>query len=368
MKHTASLSRTFLLTGVILPFLMLGCLAPQQKATQRALPADAGSTTNLKATQSLDAGLLQLPTEAFTLGPGDRLDVEFIGESATRTTVEVGPDGKIYFYLLPGLDVWGLTLPQAKDLIAEKSQLYMKKKQEVGITLRSVGSKRVWLLGRLHSPGVYPMTGPMTLLEAIAEAGGPMPQLTDMQSLAAQGGAARNDAADLRRSFVLRHGQLLPVNFSKLLDEGDLSQNIYLQADDFVYLPSAASQAVHVLGAVLSPKSVSFSEQLSLVQTIANAGGTIENAYLTHVAIVRGGMTEPSIIIVDYKAVLNGSAPDVRLEPQDIVYVPYTPYRTLVRYADLILQTFARTIGVNEGARLVSPNSVPVGVNVPLGR
>jgi len=55
------------------------------------------------------------------------------------------------------------------------------------------------------------------------------------------------------------------------------------------------------------------------------------------------------------------------LGPQDIVFVPYTPYRVLNRYVDLILDTFVRTIGVNEGARAVSDRAVPVSVNVPLG-
>ena len=61
------------------------------------------------------------------------------------------------------------------------------------------------------------------------------------------------DLADLRHSFVMRQGQSLPVDFYRLLREGDTSQNIYLQPDDFVYVPSALSQQVYVLGAVRFP-------------------------------------------------------------------------------------------------------------------
>ena len=69
------------------------------------------------------------------------------------------------------------------------------------------------------------------------------------------------------------------------------------------------------------------------------------------VAIVRGSLTEPKIAVVDYKEIVKGKAPDVLLEPGDIVYVPFSPYRTLVKYADLILKTFVQTVAINEGAR-----------------
>jgi polysaccharide export outer membrane protein len=307
----------------------------------------------------LDPALLQLPSDAFTLGPGDKLEIEFIGDLTSRTSVEVGPDGKIYYYLLPGIDVWGLTLPQARDLIAEKSETFMRKKPDVAVTLREVGSKRIWILGRLNNPGVFQMPGPMTLLDAVAEAGGPTAAVETNGP-----GSLMMATVDLQRSFVLRHGQMLPVDFQRLILEGDLSQNIYLQPGDFVYLSSAMTRTVHVLGAVAEPGTVTSGNEITLVQTIASAGGTVDNAYVSHVAIVRGSLTNPTISIVDYQAIVKGTASDVFLEPHDIVYVPYTPYRTLTRYMDLILRTFVETVGTNEGAHAINRNSGPVGLNV----
>src|SRR2546422_5013134 len=46
-----------------------------------------------------------------------------------------------------------------------------------------------------------------------------------------------------RRSFVIRDGQPLPIDLHRLLKEGDLSQNIYLRPDDFVYVPSATARS-----------------------------------------------------------------------------------------------------------------------------
>jgi polysaccharide export outer membrane protein len=156
------------------------------------------------------------------------------------------------------------------------------------------------------------------------------------------------------------------VDFQRLLREGDLSQNVYLQADDFIYVPPLKSSQVHILGAVLQPRSERMSGSLTVIQAIALAGGTVPDACLPNVAILRGSLAHPQIAIVAVNDVLQGKAPDVRLDPGDIVYVPYTPQRVLERYVTLILDTFVRTVGVNEGAYMISSKAKPVSVGVNL--
>lgn len=342
--------------------------APTTNATAAAFQPTA--VPNLPP---LDPSLLQLPTTPYRLGPGDELEVEVLGDVDTRSDTVVGPDGKIYFYILPGIDVWGLTVAQARAKIEDGLHQFIRERQPVSVTLKLAASERVWILGRLNKPGVYPLTGPTTLLEAISEAGGLSPR-SAVSSLAGPvamttgaGTNASDEAADLSRAFVIRKGRLLRVDFAKLLREGDLSQNIYLQPDDFIYLPGGNGGTIHVLGAVFTPRAVESTSQLTLVRAIAEAGGTIKDAYLSHVAIVRGSLSQPQVAIIDLKAVMEGQASDVVLDPQDIVYVPFTPYRVLTRYVDNILDTFARTIGVNEGARAITRQAAPVGVNVPVG-
>lgn len=329
-------------------------LAPSQPAAEARTPG---------------AELLRPSEKAFTLGPGDKLEIEIAGDPASRAATLVGPDGKIYYQVLPGIDVWGLTLAQAREALEHALADLYREVPRVTLTLREVGSKQVWLLGRLTAPGLYPLTGPTTLLEAIARAGGPAP--TPVFATLTLGGTATfaggsDEAADLRNAFVVRGGQLLPVDFVRLLRQGDMAQNIYLEPDDLVYLPSAISQEVYVLGAVSQPKAVSCTGRTTLLAAVAGAGGTIKDAYLSHVAVVRGGVGAPQITVLDYQDIVHGRAPDVRLEPNDIVYVPLTPYHTLTRYLDLILTTFARTVGVNAGARAVSRGQA-VGISVPVG-
>jgi protein involved in polysaccharide export with SLBB domain len=329
--------------------------------------------TNLatvKLDNPLSPELLRPEANPFTLGPGDSLDLEIVGNPTSRMNTRVGPDGKIYYNLLPGLDVWGLTLAQTRELLEKEMGKYLTQ-PKVSVNLRTVGSKFVWLLGRLNKPGVYATAGGMTLLESIAMAGGTARSESQVTSV---------DMADLRHSFIVRKGQFLPVDFYRLLREGDLTQNIMLQPDDFVYIRSALEQEVYVLGAVKAPRAIQYIEDMTLVSAMAAGSGPekyylLENqdngpmtkdAYLSHIAIVRGSLAQPQVAIVDYGAIIKGKAMDVRLEPGDIVYVPNSPYTTFKRYFNMVLNTFVTTVAANEGIR-AGGGSTSVGVTTSVG-
>jgi protein involved in polysaccharide export with SLBB domain len=331
-----------------------GCRTGPRFEARQASALTLANLATLATNNQVKAEWLVAPTNLFVLGPGDTIEIEVIGDSPTRGSARVGPDGKIYYNLLPGLDVWGLTLAETKTKLEQELAKYFTQPQ-VGVTLRGVESKRVWLLGRFGSPGAYPIVTPLTLLEAVAMAGG---------AGTSQGGASTEELADLRHGFVLRQGELLPVDFYRLIHEGDMSQNIYLQPSDFVYVPSNIAQEIYVLGAVRGPRAVTYRDNMSLTYAIASTGGPAPEAFLSHVAIVRGSLTQPQIAIVDYGAILTGKATDVLLEPRDIVYVPLTPYRHLTRYLNQILNTFVRIVASNAGSTAVSSRGGTVGLSV----
>ena len=356
--------------------LLAGCkhTSPEQRYTwlePKALPPTAAKTAPkagmqaVKLERKIDPAWLQPPSDAFTLGPGDHLEIEIIGDPTSRTLTVVGPDGKIYFSLLSGIDVWGATLTQAKAMLESELAKYVREKPQVGIVLRGVESKRVWVLGRVQAPGVYAMTTPMTVLEALSMAGGMM-SLANYQDQEAAG--ISEDLADLNRSFVIRQGKLLPVDFSKLLRGGDMTQNIYLQPDDFVYLPATMAREVYVLGAVQQPRAVVWQEGMSVAGAVASAYGTIRGAYMHHVAVVRGSFSQPEIAIVDYKGVIRGEATDVPLKPGDIVYVPFSPYRYIDKYIELVINTFVSASAINAGSQAVLKQpTAGAGVFIPVG-
>jgi hypothetical protein len=127
------------------------------------------------------------PDQFYRLGPGDTIEIELLGELASRSSAVVGPDGKIYFALLPGTFVWGLTLSETKKVLQEGMQKFFRDPPLMTLSLRGVTSQRVWILGQIPAPGIYPLSKPLTLLEAISLAGG-----------------SASAGVDLRNSFVMR--------------------------------------------------------------------------------------------------------------------------------------------------------------------
>ena len=312
--------------------------------------------TTVQSTNRISADWLEPGTNSFRLGPGDKLEIEIVGDNASRDVRQIGPDGKLYYYLLPGIDVWGMTLEEVKAKLESELKQYLTA-PIVSIQLRSIDSTRIWVLGRVANPGIYPIPAPMTVLEAVSLAGGTSSSSTS---------GTTEELADLRNSFIMRNGERLPVNFNRLLQQGDMTQNIYVEPDDFIYFPSAASRDIYVLGAVRQPKAVPRQHD-DLVAAISEAGGPAKDAYLNHVAIVRGSLENPRIAVVSYQDIIKGKSPNILLEPHDIVYVPYSPYRFLTKYLDLIVLTFVRAVAINEGARAVNPNALPAGVSIGIG-
>lgn len=283
------------------------------------------------------AALRTAPVEPYRLGPGDVIEIEALGDANGRANVTVGPDGKIYYSLLPGISVWGLTLSESRSLVQRELARFTRATPELVINLRIAASQRVWVLGNVSTPGVYGLSTPTTLLEALAASGWT---------------SAADDTTDLSRSFVLRDGRMLPVDFERLLKQGDLSHNIYLRADDFVFIRPSDLPSVYLLGAVNLPNVIPYSEDLSVAKAIIIAGGTLKYAQQGGVVIVRGGLNQPKIAAINYKAIVTGKAPDARLQPGDIVYVPFSPFRHLGQLTEDILDQFVRTVAVNEGSAL----------------
>jgi hypothetical protein len=101
---------------------------------------------------------------------------------------------------------------------------------------------------------------------------------------------------------------------------------------------------------------------------LAGAYGTLKEAYLSRVGIVRGALAQPRLTVVDFKRVVRGQAADMPLEPGDIVYVPVSPYSYVDHYLEVILDTFVSSAAINAGSRIVGvPSSGAAGVFIPVG-
>lgn len=305
----------------------------------------------------LDPSCLQQPNKAYTLGPGDKLEIEILGETGTRTDTFVTPDSKIYYDLLPGIDVAGKTTQQVQTELETQLAKYYKQPQ-VAVTLRDAVSQRVWVLGRLNAPGIYPLKQPMRVLDAISQAGG---------LFTSRFTGTTEELADLKHSFLIRRGQMLPVDFEKLVRQGDMTQNIYLEPDDYVYLPSALTNEVYVLGAVTEPRPIGFMSDMSLMSALGRGLGVRPDADLRNVSIIRGSLTEPKIATVNALDVMTGKATNISLEPGDIVFVPGAGTISPINLAKEAVNTFVRLVAATEGSHAGAPNAQSIGLNVNIG-
>lgn len=312
---------------------------------------------SIEAVRTLNPELLKPSKAPYQLGVGDRIEIEISGISGSRSETFIMPDGRVYYDLAGGVKADGLTIKNLSDrLEVALSRDYTS--PQVNVTLREVRSRRVWLMGRVNSPGLYPLSQPTTLLEAISLAGG---------LFTSRFSGSTEELADLSNSFVLRDGKMLPINLLNLIKQGDMSQNIYLEDGDYVYLPSSLSQNLQVLGAVIQPQSIGFKDQMTLVAAIARAQGPSPDAYLSKVLIIRGSKSEPKVAEVDLKAILSGNAPNIELRPFDIIWVPDSPYRLLKKYFWVVMDSAATTIAVREGANSVETDADKPAVVIPIG-
>ncbi len=322
-----------------------------------AQPVEAPAFASAAPSKGLDREMFAPSSEPFRVGPGDKLEIEILGGDSTRRISLIGPDGKLYYDLAPGIDVSFLTLDEICRAL-EKELVGYYREPQVSVTVAEVRSKRVSVLGRVNKPGIYPLTHPTTIVDAISQAGG---------LFTSRFSGTTEELADLDHSFIIRRRKMLSVNFSRLIRGGDMGQNIYLEPNDIIYLPSALSKQINVIGAVRQPRAVAFSQEMSLAAAISASLGTIPGADLRHVAIVRGSLAKPDVAVVDFVAIQQGKAPDVRLQPRDIVYVPTSRWLSLSHLVDNVTNTFARTVSANEGGHAASATSEPVRPTLSVG-
>ena len=145
------------------------------------------------------------------------------------------------------------------------------------------------------------------MIEALARAGGVETGLYGRDTV---------ELADLGRSFLVRNGQRVPVDFERLFQQGDLSQNVPLEPDDFLYFALASANEIYVLGQVANPGVAAFLPRTSAMSVIAARGGFTPEAFRSRVLVVRGSVTHPQTFVVDAAAILSAKKPTSNCRPR----------------------------------------------------
>ena len=157
----------------------------------------------------------------FTVGVADVLHVNVWKNADLSQTVTVGPDGFISLPLLGDVQVAGMTTNQLGILLTSRLTAYMVN-PEVTVSVVEIHSRKVYLIGQVSKPGGFPLIGPMTVLQLIAQAGG----LSTF--------AKRKDIYILR--IANGQTQKIPFNYNNAV-RGKGNENLYLQPGDTVFVP-----------------------------------------------------------------------------------------------------------------------------------
>lgn len=269
--------------------------------------------------------------KSITLGAGDMVNITMYGHpELERKQVALAPDGHLTYLQAQNVMAQGLTLDELRDkLDAELGKFYTHPR--VIVTPEQFQSRKVYVLGKVVKKGMVNYDRPLTLLEAITEAGGLETGLFQQNTV---------ELADLGHSFVSRKGERLKVDFEALFSRGDFSQNILLQPDDYIYFPSANNNEVYVIGNVRSQGTQGLLAQSSVTSAITLAGGFTTRAFRDRVLVIRGSLEKPQTFVVDMNAVLNGRAKGFRLQPNDILYIADKPWARAEELLDLAITTF----------------------------
>lgn len=290
------------------------------------------STQRMSAEEQLgELGRIVAETRSLpTLGKGDVLSISVYDEPELGiAAVPIRPDGMISFPLIGDVQAAGRTVDELTASITERLARFVIEPQ-VTVIVNEFNSLNYTISGEVTRPGVYPLVTDVRLTEAVARAGG-LKQ--------GQFRASSVELADLSGAFVSRQGRVLPVDFTRLLRQGDLRFDIELQDGDYINIPSGLANEVYIVGEVKAPAPFSFREPMPLSATLAQAQGFTREADLKRVHIVRGSLTNPELIVCNFKDVLEGKAQDVALAPGDIVYVPPTHLSKWAQMLDQIVPT-----------------------------
>lgn len=242
------------------------------------------------------------------IGPRDVLDIKIFQDQSLNTRAVVTDEGKITLPIIGKLEVSGLRPAQLEQVIKQAYELKYLQKADVSVMVVEAGNRPISVIGAVMHPGRINVTGNITLIQALTQAGGLAPGYGKMVYVLR---SASNGLTDQ-----------VAVDVEDLMVNGNPDLNLPLRPNDVVNVPVDQPITIYLLGEVMRPGKVQFrrSQSPTLLQALADAGGPTDRA-ASKCVIKRKGNGEQKSIVIDYRKILNGKAPDVQLQDDDTIYV-----------------------------------------------
>jgi polysaccharide export outer membrane protein len=260
-------------------------------------------------------------TESLLIGAGDQLRVEVFDTPEMSQRVRVTDAGEIPLMFIGNVKVANLTPGEAARAIEDtlKSKQLMTHPQ-VTVSVAEYATQQVSVMGQVRNPGVFYITAPVPVINLLSNAGG----LTD--------------AAD-RNITIQRHGDsqhTVKYFFSNNSDDA-LQTSVMIYPGDIVMVPKAG--IVYVLGDVGRPGGYTMSNndsQMTVLEALATAGDTNKTAIISKVKLVRKTINGITEIPISLGAMRKGKQPDIAMQSNDVLYVPFSYMKNLALNASQI--------------------------------
>ena len=205
-------------------FLVIAVLAASQVGTAQVpqLPANPPATRPAPSTPPANLPTGVAAPADFVIGPNDVLTIVFWRDKDMSGDVAVRPDGKISLPLLNDVQAAGLTPEQLRQQITTAAERLVED-PNVTVVVKEINSRRVYITGQVAKPGPYPLSGPTSVLQLIAMAGGVL------------------EYADSKNITIMRSENGKPssfqFNYKDVVKRKNLKQNIELRPGDTVIVP-----------------------------------------------------------------------------------------------------------------------------------
>ena len=286
--------------------------------------SSALSQATYTATQEVASTKTSSAPQEALVSSGDLLTVSVTGAPEYHYDVRVNSYGETSLPMVGNIKLAGLSTFQAEDAIAKNlGDRGFFNEPDVQVFVKEYAAGGISVLGEVQKPGIYPLPGHRTLLDAISAAGGIGPKAGRTVSI------THRDQPDNPETIqLLRNGKEASMN-NRMLAPGD------------TVVVSKAGMA-YVVGDVKEPTGIIMDNpHLTILQAVAVAHGTNPTAALGSARLIRKATSSaPEEIPIPLNAILAAKAPDLELEPDDIVFIPNSLAKTLTRRGvDAAIQT-----------------------------
>jgi polysaccharide export outer membrane protein len=270
------------------------------------------------------------PSSDYRIGPEDLLEITLFnipealnserGVTPRTATVRVTQQGQVSLPLIGELDAKGLTVLGLEKKLREAYDRYIHNPQ-VGVLIREF-RQRASVIGAVQKPGVFELTGPKTVIELLALAGGVSEKAGSQVHIYRQG-------VNGRETHVIDLTVL--ANSTGLINATNAAMiNMAVEPGDMINVPEAGMFFVD--GAVRRPGSYPLGRQYSLSQALATAGGVDIELNSNDISILRRqGPGEVQTIALNLTDVMSGSIADPQIKPDDVIVVPTNTAKFIVK-------------------------------------